>query len=110
MLCARVYFVICKTFVIFNGELIVLHGEDELPALVTTVVMSSPIYIPGSYNLATAFKFYFNNEITEEKGCLKRYLDERNQLEKKVEAVRLHSMRLIICVHSMKKQFKFFVV
>ena len=47
MLCARVYFVICKTFVIFNGELIVLHGEDELPASVTTVVMSSPIYIPG---------------------------------------------------------------
>ena len=39
----------------------------------------------GSYNLATSFKFYFNNEITEEKGCLKRYLDERNKLEKKVE-------------------------
>ena len=39
----------------------------------------------GSYNLATTFKFYFNNEITEEKGCLNRYLDERNQLEKKVE-------------------------
>ena len=38
-----------------------------------------------SYNLATTFKFYFNNEMTEEKGCLKRYLDECNQLEKKVE-------------------------
>lgn len=35
--------------------------------------------------MATEFKFYFNNEITEEKGCLNRYLDERNKLEKKVE-------------------------
>lgn len=33
---------------ILNGELIVLHGEDELPASVTVVVMSSPIYIPAS--------------------------------------------------------------
>lgn len=41
--------------------------------------------LSGSYNLATSFKFYINNEITEEKGCLKTYLDERNQLEKKVE-------------------------
>jgi hypothetical protein len=46
MLCARVYFVIFKKFN-FDGELIVLHGEDELPASVTAVVMSSPIYIPA---------------------------------------------------------------
>ena len=38
-----------------------------------------------SYNLATEFKSHVNNEIIQEKGCLKRFVEERNELQKKVE-------------------------
>ena len=38
-----------------------------------------------SYNLATEFKSHVNNEIIKEKGCLKRFVEERNELQKKVE-------------------------
>ncbi|PWA77787.1 hypothetical protein CTI12_AA219280 [Artemisia annua] len=41
--------------------------------------------VSGSYNLATEFKSHVNNEITQEKGCLKRFVEERNELQKKVE-------------------------
>ncbi|PWA73689.1 hypothetical protein CTI12_AA258190 [Artemisia annua] len=41
--------------------------------------------VSGSYNLAMAFKSHFNNEMTQEKGCLKRFVEKCNQLEKKVE-------------------------
>ncbi|PWA69468.1 hypothetical protein CTI12_AA297980 [Artemisia annua] len=42
--------------------------------------------VSGSYNLATEFKIHVNNQITQKKGCLKRYVEERNELQKKVEA------------------------
>jgi hypothetical protein len=38
-----------------------------------------------SYNLATEFKSHVNNEIIKEKGCLKRFVEEHNELQKKVE-------------------------
>jgi hypothetical protein len=38
-----------------------------------------------SYNLETEFKSHVNNEIIQEKGCLKRFVEERNELQKKVE-------------------------
>ncbi|PWA85418.1 hypothetical protein CTI12_AA149180 [Artemisia annua] len=38
------------------------------------------------YNTATEFKIFVNNRITQDKGCLIRYVEERNELRKKVEA------------------------
>ncbi|PWA39831.1 hypothetical protein CTI12_AA465290 [Artemisia annua] len=36
--------------------------------------------------MATEFKIFVNNRITQDKGCLIRYVEERNELRKKVEA------------------------
>ncbi|PWA76190.1 hypothetical protein CTI12_AA236190 [Artemisia annua] len=42
--------------------------------------------VSWSYNLATEFKINVNNQITQDKGCLMRYVEERNELRKRVEA------------------------
>ncbi|PWA36621.1 hypothetical protein CTI12_AA598030 [Artemisia annua] len=42
--------------------------------------------VSWSYNMATEFKIFVNNRITQDKGCLIRYVEERNELRKKVEA------------------------
>ncbi|PWA40931.1 hypothetical protein CTI12_AA558770 [Artemisia annua] len=42
--------------------------------------------VSWSYNMATEFKIFVNNRITQDKGCLIRYVEERNELRKKVKA------------------------
>jgi hypothetical protein len=39
----------------------------------------------SSNNLATSVKRHFKKELTQERGCLKRFVKELNQLQKKVE-------------------------
>ena len=39
----------------------------------------------SSYNLATAVKRHFKKELTQERGRLKRFVKERNQIQKQVE-------------------------
>ncbi|PWA77125.1 hypothetical protein CTI12_AA227940 [Artemisia annua] len=36
--------------------------------------------------MATEFKNFVNNQITQEKSCFIRYVEERNELRKRVEA------------------------
>ncbi|PWA57260.1 hypothetical protein CTI12_AA410890 [Artemisia annua] len=43
--------------------------------------------VSWSYNMATEFKIFVNNRITQDKGCLIQYVEERNELQKKVEAI-----------------------
>ncbi|PWA46825.1 hypothetical protein CTI12_AA505030 [Artemisia annua] len=42
--------------------------------------------VSWSYNMAAEFKIFVNNRITQDKGCLIRYVEERNELRKKFEA------------------------
>ncbi|PWA84016.1 hypothetical protein CTI12_AA054440 [Artemisia annua] len=42
--------------------------------------------VSWSYNMATEFKIFVNNRITQDKRCLIRYVEERNEHQKKVEA------------------------
>jgi hypothetical protein len=39
----------------------------------------------SSYNLATVVKRHFKKELTQERGRLKRFVKEHNQIEKQVE-------------------------
>jgi hypothetical protein len=40
--------------------------------------------VSGSYNLATEFKGHFNNEMTEDKSCLQRFVEEKKVEDRQV--------------------------
>ncbi|PWA50950.1 hypothetical protein CTI12_AA317440 [Artemisia annua] len=42
--------------------------------------------VTSSHIMSTEFKIFVNNRITQDKRCLIRYVEERNELRKKVEA------------------------